>query len=128
MEKEDLNRLAFLIVDSALVVHKHMGPGLLESVYEHCLIKELALRNIPAIRQFPIPLIYRGHELAKEYLIDILVADEIILELKTVETILPVHQAQLISHLKLANKRLGFLLNFNVPVMKDGIRRFVNNF
>jgi len=128
VEKEDLNRLAFLIVDSALVVHKHMGPGLLESVYEHCLIKELALRNIPAIRQFPIPLIYRGHELAKEYLIDILVADEIILELKTVETILPVHQAQLISHLKLANKRLGFLLNFNVPVMKDGIRRFVNNF
>lgn len=80
------------------------------------------------MRQVPIPLIYRGIELSKNYVVDILVAEEIILELKAVEAILPVHEAQIISHLKLANKRLGFLLNFNVPVMKVGIKRFVNNF
>ncbi|MCB0531075.1 MAG: GxxExxY protein [Lewinellaceae bacterium] len=128
MEREALNLLASEVVDAAFVVHKHMGPGLLESIYEHCLMKEFEIRRVPAMRQVPIPLIYRGIELSKNYVVDILVAEEIILELKAVEAILPVHEAQIISHLKLANKRLGFLLNFNVPVMKVGIKRFVNNF
>ena len=105
-----------------------MGPGLLESVYETCLLKELHLRNILAESQVGIPLIFKGFDLSKEYKIDILVEKELIIELKSVDTILPVHQAQLISYLKLAEKRMGFLINFNVPVIKNGFKRFVNNY
>lgn len=128
MNREGINQLAHSIIDAAYTVHRMMGPGLLESVYEHCLAYELQLRQIPVKRQVSIPLIYRGVTISKEYVIDLLVADAVILELKAVEALLPIHQAQLISYLKLADKRLGFLLNFNVPVMKDGIRRVVNNF
>lgn len=126
--KKDLEKYATQIVDASILVHKEMGPGLLESVYQHCLLKELQLRSIKVSEEVPIPLVYRGHLLTKEYVIDILVEDEIILELKAVETILPVHKAQLISYLKLADKRMGFLLNFNVPLMKEGLKRFVNNY
>jgi GxxExxY protein len=105
-----------------------MGPGLLESVYELCLMHEFCLRNINAQKQVELPLIYKGKELSKEFRIDILVENEIILELKTVDKILPVHEAQIISYLKLANKNLGFLINFNVPLIKNGFQRFVNNF
>ncbi len=105
-----------------------MGPGLLESVYQECLLKEFKLRNINAEQMIMIPLVYKGVELNKTYVIDILAESEIIIELKALETILPVHEAQLISYLKLANKRLGFLINFNVPLLKNGFRRFVNNF
>ncbi len=126
--KKDLEKFAKEIVDSSILVHKEMGPGLLESVYQHCLLKELQLRSIKVSKEVPIPLVYRGYQLSKEYVIDLLVEDEIILELKAVEAILPVHQAQLISYLKLADKRMGFLLNFNVPLMKNGLKRFVNNY
>ena len=105
-----------------------MGPGLLESIYEMCLMKELELRNINFVNQLPIPLIYRGHELSKDFKIDILVEREVIIELKAVENILPVHEAQIISYLKLTDKRLGLLINFNVPVLKHGFKRSVNNF
>jgi GxxExxY protein len=105
-----------------------MGPGLLESVYELCLMKELELRGIKARNQVSVPLVYKEFELSKEFKIDILVEDEIILELKSVETIPPVYVAQTISYLKLMDKRLGFLINFNVPLMKQGIQRFVNNY
>lgn len=105
-----------------------MGPGLLESVYELCLIKELELRGVKANCQVTIPLIYKGFELSKDFKIDVLVENEIILEIKSVDSLLPVHQAQLISYLKLSNKKLGFLINFNVPLLKDGFHRFVNNF
>ncbi len=105
-----------------------MGPGLLESVYQECLLNEFKLRNINCEQMVVIPLIYKGTELNKSYVIDILVESEIIIELKAHEAILPVHEAQLISYLKLANKRLGFLINFNVPLLKNGFRRFVNNF
>ena len=105
-----------------------MGPGLLESVYEMCLLKELQLRNISAESQVGIPLQFKGFDLLKEYKIDILVEKEIIIELKSVDTILPVHHAQIISYLKLADKRMGFLINFNVPIIKNGFKRFVNNY
>lgn len=105
-----------------------MGPGLLEAVYQHCLVKELRMRNIIVETMVSIPLVYKGYLLNKDYVIDILVENEIIVELKSVEGILPVHEAQIISYLKLADKRLGFLINFNVPLLKNGFKRFVNNF
>ena len=120
--------LSGTILDASISVHKEMGPGLLEAVYQRCLTKELELWNIPFETMVTVPLIYKGHVLNKEYVIDILVENEIIVELKAVEGILPVHEAQLISYLKLADKRLGLLINFNVPLLKDGFRRFVNNF
>jgi len=128
MNREELNSLSKQIVDASISVHKEMGPGLLESVYEYCLLKEFELRNIKAKSQVIVPLYYKGELLSKIFKIDILVENEIALELKAVDTILPVHQAQIISYLKLADKRLGFLLNFNVDLMKNGIKRFVNNF
>jgi len=128
MNREELNQLSKNILDACISVHKEMGPGLLESVYELCLMKELELRGIKAKNQVAIPLIYKGYELSKEFKIDILVEDEIILELKSSEIMLPLYEAQIISYLKLTDKRLGFLINFNVPLMKDGFKRFVNNF
>lgn len=126
--RNELNSIATDIVDAVFKVHKEVGPGLLESVYELSLLQEFKLRGIKAESQVSIPLQYKGVELSKDFKIDILVADDIILELKAVETILPVHKAQLISYLKLAEKRLGFLINFNVPLIKDGIQRIANNF
>jgi GxxExxY protein len=128
MEREHYDFLSKEILDSSIIVHKEMGPGLLEAVYQYCLVKELRMRNITVETMVPIPLIYKGHVLNKDYVIDILVEDEIIIELKSVEGILPVHEAQIISYLKLADKRLGFLINFNVPLLKNGFKRFVNNF
>lgn len=128
MNKEQYNLLSKEILDAAIAVHREMGPGLLESVYEHCLMKEFELRGIYVQNQVAVQLIYKGFDLNKDYRIDILVEDEIIIELKAVEVVLPVHEAQIISHLKLTDKRLGFLINFNVPLLKQGFRRFVNNF
>lgn len=128
MHTEELNKLSSKILDSAVSVHKEMGPGLLESVYEQCLLKEFELRHIKAVNQLAIPLVYKGYELSKDFKIDILVEDEIIIELKSVEVMLPVFDAQIISYLKLANKRLGFLINFNGPLLKQGFKRFVNQF
>lgn len=128
MEREEYNRLASEIVNACIEVHKHMGPGLLESVYEECLMKELTLRGIYAESQVAVPLYYKGFRLDKRFEVDILVEREIVLELKAVLVMHPVFECQLTSHLKLADKRLGYLLNFNVPLMKDGIKRRVNNF
>jgi GxxExxY protein len=122
------NEISKEILDACIAVHKEMGPGLLESVYELCLMHEFSLRNINVRNQVELPLIYKGKELSKEFRIDILVEDKIIIELKTVEKILPVHEAQIISYLKLAHKNLGFIVNFHVPLLKDGFKRFVNNF
>ena len=105
-----------------------MGPGLLESIYELCLIEELKQKKLNIKNQVSIPLLYKNTVLSKDFKIDILVENEIIIELKAVETILPVHKAQLISYLKLADKRMGFLINFNVALIKDGIQRIVNNY
>ena len=128
MEINRYEELAKEIFLASLEVYKIMGSGLLESVYEMCLLRELQLRNISAECQVTISLQYKGFNLSKEYKIDILVEKQIIIELKSVDSILPVHEAQLISHLKLADKRMGFLINFNVPLIKSGFRRFVNNY
>ena len=128
MTREQYTKFSEIILDSSIAVHKEMGPGLLESVYELCLRKELQLRGIKSEHQRILPLFYKGHEISKDFRIDFLVEKEIVVEFKAVEAILPVHQAQLISYLKLADKRLGFLINFNVSLLKDGFHRFVNNF
>ena len=117
-----------IILDACITVHKIMGPGLLESIYEQCLMKEFELRMVKAKNQVPISLIYKTYELSRELKIDILVENEIILELKSSEIMHPVYEAQIISYLKLTNKKLGFLINFNVPVLKDGFKRYVNNY
>jgi GxxExxY protein len=113
------------IVDAAIKIHKALGPGLLESVYEICLCHELAKRNIPFRRQLALPVVYDGIRLETGFRIDVLADNCVIVELKTAECITPLYEAQLLTHLKLSGKRLGFLLNFNVPVMKQGIKRFV---
>ena len=128
MNRELQNQLSKQILDSCMAVHKEMGPGLLESVYQLCLVKELQSRGIQVEQEVPIPLFYKGEKLNKDFRIDILVEDEIILELKAIDDILPVHEAQIISYLKMTNKKLGFLINFNVPLMKEGFNRYVNNF
>ena len=128
MEKERFELLANQIFKSALEVHKALGPGLLESVYEFSMLEELKIREIQFRSQTKVPLFYKGHDTSKEFFIDILVEEEIIIELKSAESILPVHYAQLLSYMKLADKKMGFLINFNVPLLKDGFKRLVNNY
>lgn len=128
MNREQLDEIGKQVFEGALAVHKEMGPGLLEAVYQQCLAKELRLRSLQVNTMVPIPLMYKGYLLNKDYVIDMLVEDQVILELKAIEGILPVHEAQIISYLKLADKRLGFLINFNVPLLKNGFKRFVNGF
>lgn len=103
-----------------------MGPGLLESVYQHCMVKELQERQVGVESMVPLPLCYKGAILDKNYVIDLLIEKEIVVELKSIECLLPIHEAQIISYVRLANKRLGLLINFNVPLLKQGFRRFLN--
>jgi GxxExxY protein len=128
MDREKQNCLSKEILDSCMEVHREMGPGLLESVYQLCLMTELQKRGIKVDQEVSVPLFYKGEKLNKDFRIDILAEGEIILELKTVDDILPVHEAQIISYLKMTGKKLGFLINFNVPLMKEGFNRYVNNF
>jgi GxxExxY protein len=128
MNNEQLNELGKQILDASIEVHKQLGAGLLESVYELCLYKELCDRNIPVQRQVYLPITYKNEILDANYRIDLLVAEDIIIELKDVDILLPVHEAQIITYLKLADKRLGFLINFNVPRLVEGFKRKVNNF
>lgn len=124
--KEEANRLSREIVGAAIEVHRWMGPGLLESVYEECLCRELELRNIPFQRQAPFVLEYKGHQLNTGYRLDLVVGGLVIVELKTIEHFEPIHEAQLLTYLRLRNLWLGLLINFNVPVLKDGLKRMVN--
>lgn len=128
MNKERLNEIGGIILDSCIAVHRELGPGLLESAYVTALVKELQLREIKARVQVPVELEYKGEPLGKVYVMDILVEEEIILEIKSVDAIEPIFQAQLITYLKLANKNLGYLINFNVPLLKNGFSRIVYNF
>lgn len=128
MTRDELNELGGEILDACIAVHKELGPGLLESVYVFALRKELEIRGIPAEAEVKIPLIYKGHDTGKYYEIDLLVKKVIIVEAKACEAIHPVHEAQTISHLKLTDKRLGYLVNFNVLRLKEGFKRFVNKF
>jgi len=126
LKREELNKLSGIILDSAIEVHRNLGPGLLESVYESCLCKEFDLRKIYCQRQVSLPIKYKGEQLDADYRIDILVENEIIIELKSVDIMHPVFKAQLLTYLKLANKNLGLLINFNVPKLVDGFKRMVN--
>ena len=128
MTREQLNKLGSQILDACIEVHKHLGPGLLESVYLFALLKELELRGIRAALNIAVPLFYKGYDTGKCYAIDLLIEGEIIFEAKAVEVMHPVYDAQIISYLKLTDKRLGYLVNFNVVRLKDGFKRFVNNF
>ena len=111
------------IIGAAIEVHRALGPGLLESAYEECLCRELTLRGISFMRQVPLPLEYKGVKLDCGYKLDVVIADSVILELKSIESISPIHEAQLLTYLKLAGKKVGFVINFNVPVLKSGIVR-----
>jgi len=126
--KERLNRITESIIDAAIEVHRALGPGLLESAYEACLAFELAQRGLKVEQQKPLPVVYREVKLDCGYRLDLLVEEEVIVEIKSVERLMPIHQAQLLSYLRLSGHRVGLLLNFNVKVLKDGIRRLVNNF
>ena len=122
----DINELSSKIIGAAIEVHKKLGPGLLESVYEECICHELSLRGISFEKQKPLPVIYKGKKLDCGYRLDIVVEKAIILELKSCEKIEPIHRAQLLTYLKLSGLNLGLILNFNTPVMRDGIVRIVN--
>ena len=124
--EKDYNRLTDSIISAAIEVHKELGPGLLESVYEVCLVSVLKSKGVSVKRQVVLPVFFKGEQLEKEFVIDILVENNIVLELKSVETILPIHEAQLVTYLKLSDKKLGLLINFNVPLLKEGIRRRIN--
>jgi GxxExxY protein len=113
------------IIGALIEVHKHVGPGVLESAYEQCLCHELALRGLTFQRQVDLPVVYKGIKLDCGYRIDLIVEDKVIIELKSVEAILPVHKAQLLTYLKLSGKRIGLLVNFNVPKLIDGLVRMV---
>ena len=122
----DINELSRKIIGAAIEVHKALGPGLLESAYEECLCHEFGLKGLSNERQKPLPVIYKGRELDCGYRLDVVVENAIILELKACERIEPIHKAQLLTYLRLSGLHLGLILNFNVPVMRDGIVRIVN--
>jgi GxxExxY protein len=119
----DLNKITEAVIGAAIKVHRTLGPGLLESAYQECLCRELALREIPFQREVPLPVRYEGVLLDCGYRLDIVVADEVIVELKSLDQLAPIHEAQLLTYLKLSGKRVGLLINFNVPLLKDGILR-----
>jgi GxxExxY protein len=127
-EKEELNRITKSISGAAVEIHKNLGPGLLESAYEACLAFELADRGIQVERQKPLPLKYKGVNLDCGYWLDILVDGKVIVEIKAVEKLIPLYEAQLLSYLKLSQCKVGLLVNFNVQKLTDGIIRLVNNF
>ncbi|MBQ8969522.1 MAG: GxxExxY protein [Bacteroidaceae bacterium] len=120
-----LNSISEKIIGAAIAVHKELGSGLLEAVYEACLLKEMEQRGIEVSHQVDLPLYYKGQPTGKNFRIDILVENEVVVELKSVEELSPIHEAQLLTYLKLTQKKLGLLINFNVPLLKQGIVRRV---
>ncbi len=123
----ELNKISGLIIDSAIKVHTLLGPGLLESAYEACLKHELSNRGLKVIAQLSLPVSYDGMTIDTGYRLDLLVEDSVIIEIKAVEQLMQIHDAQLITYLKLSDKKLGLLINFNVTRLKHGIKRLVNN-
>jgi GxxExxY protein len=122
----DVEEMATLAVDAAFSVHKELGPGLLESAYEACFARELELRNVRYQRQLPVPLNYKGVVVEVGFRADVIIEQKLLIELKAVEGIIPVHQAQVITYLKLLRLPLGLLINFNEVLVKDGIHRILN--
>ena len=123
-----LTELTERVIGAAIEVHRVLGPGLMESAYEECLCHELSLRGLRFERQVSLPVCYKGVNLDCGYKMDVVVERRLVLELKTVDKLQPVHEAQLLTYLKLAHLRLGLLLNFSVPVLREGIRRMNNGF
>jgi GxxExxY protein len=121
----ELNDLTHKIIGCAIEVHKQLGPGLLESAYEECLCYELSLNGLSYERQVPVPVVYKEIKLNTGYRIDVLVEKIVIVELKAIEALTPVHEAQILTHLKFANKKIGLLMNFNTLKLTDQLRRFI---
>jgi GxxExxY protein len=122
---QEINKTTEAVIGAAIEVHKHLGPGLLESAYEECLCHELNLRNIQFKRQFPLPVVYKGTKLDCGYRIDLLVNNEVIVELKSADNISPIHKAQTLTYMHLGNWKVGLILNFNVPILVKGVKRLV---
>lgn len=128
ISKIEIEKIGKQIVQAAFEVHSELGPGLLESVYEVCLVEELENRGLFVERQVKLPVIYKGKQLQKDFFIDLLVEKTIVIELKAVECLLPVHEVQVLTYMKLADFKLGYLINFNVPLIKEGIKRKINGY
>jgi len=122
-----INQITEQIIGAAIEVHRALGPGLLESAYEECVCHELSLRDIPFKCQVPLPVEYKGKKLDCGYRLDLLAADTVVVEIKAVDALLPIHEAQLLTYLKLGNWQVGLLVNFNETVLKRGIKRMVLN-
>lgn len=122
-----INEITEIIIGSAIAVHKSLGPGLLESAYEACLAFELADRGLSVERQKALPVVYRDVKLDCGYRLDLLVEERVIIELKAIDRLLPIHSAQLLSYLKLSECKVGLLINFNVKILKNGLRRIIND-
>lgn len=122
------NELSSLIIKAAIAVHRALGPGLLESVYQVCLMQELKDMGLKAEAQVAVPIIYKGNRLASDLRIDLLVEDMIVVEIKAVNDLHPIHTAQLLTYLKLTNKKLGLLINFNTTKLVDGLERVMNGY
>ncbi len=125
-EKERLNGITESIIGAAIQVHKALGPGLLESAYQHCLAHEVTKRNLHVEQQKPLPLVYEQVKLECGYRIDLVVEGAVVVEIKSVDELAPIHRAQILTYLKLSGCKLGLLINFNVPAVKDGIQRYIN--
>jgi GxxExxY protein len=125
-ERERLNGITESIIGAAIQIHRTVGPGLLESVYEACLAYELKKRGLTVEQQKPVPLVYEEVRLECGYRMDLLVEQSVVVEIKSVEALAPVHEAQTLSYLRLSGCKVALLINFNVAVLKDGIRRFIN--
>jgi GxxExxY protein len=126
--KRSVNQITGVVIGAAIDVHRALGPGLLESAYHECLRHELYLRGMPFANEYPLPVQYKGVALDCSYRLDLLVDEQVVVELKAVETVLPIHEAQLITYLKLGNWPVGLLINFNVELLKNGVKRLTNNY
>jgi GxxExxY protein len=122
------NEITRLIIGASIEVHQHLGPGLLESTYEECLCYELSRTRLAFERQVQVPIRYKGLKLESKYKMDLIVEDRVVVEIKTVDALLPIHSAQLLTYLKASGKEVGLLINFNETVLKKGIKRLVNNY
>jgi GxxExxY protein len=119
------SELTRVVIGAAIDIHRTLGPGLLETVYEECLAREFTLRNIPFERQKPIPLVYKDLKLECGYRLDFLIDHRLVLEIKSIESIAPIHDSVMLTYLRLSETHLGLLINCNVPILKDGIKRYV---
>lgn len=127
-EEERLNKITETIIGVAINIHRSLGPGLLESSYEACMVYDLSEAGLKVEQQKSLPVAYRGVKLECGYRLDLMIENEVIVEIKSIEKLLPVHKVQLMSYLKLSGCKVGLLINFNVEILKEGIQRVVNNF